>query len=214
MSLGILSHVDGSSKFSTAAASAICGVSGPIEPKARQEIPQHLALDVIVRPAAGPPTTREKLLEDKVRATITPVVETFLHPRQLCQITLQVLKSVGQHEHMELAVALNAAYLALLDAGVPLRAVLSAVSIAVSTEGELTQNPSPAELQDARSVFTAAFSVADGVNTLLLLDGNGTFEESTVSKVLELAEKECVRLAGELRHAVKEKLEKDFIWKK
>ncbi|AET37492.1 exosome non-catalytic core subunit RRP46 Ecym_1249 [Eremothecium cymbalariae DBVPG len=213
MSISVLEHVDGSSQYWTPTTSLICSVSGPIEPKARQEIPQHLAIEIIFRPASGPSTTREKLLEERIRAAVTPMVETFLHPRQLCQITFQALKSVGQYSHMELNSAINAAFLALIDAGIPLKSVFTSVTVSVDEDGRKFVNPDVNRLQTAKSVSTVAFKISTGNNTLLLLHSDGSFDESTLFGVLELAEQECVRLSKEFRKLIAEKLGKDFIWK-
>ncbi|AMD21944.1 HFR089Cp [Eremothecium sinecaudum] len=213
MSMSVLDHVDGSAQYDTSTVSVLCSVTGPIEPKARQEISQHISLEIIVRPVTGPPCNREKFLEDKIRSVIMPVVEAHLHPRQLCQITFQVLKSVGHHEHLELAASLNAAYLALIDAAIPLKASFSAVSIAVNAAGENFVNPDTTQLESATSVFTIAFQVESDSISLLLLDSSGSFTEKVMFHVLELAEQECVKQSKYFRGSIKTKIEKDFIWK-
>lgn len=211
--ISVLEHVDGSSKYDNSTVSIVCSVTGPIEPKPRQEIPQQMCLEIGLRPPSGPPTKREKVLEDKLRSVIQAVIESYVHPRQLCQIMFQVLQSIGHNEHMELNAAINSACLGLLNAGIPLKAVFSAVSIAIDSSAKKIVNPSMVELQNAVSIFTIAFKMECGGNSLLLMDSNGSFDEDTVFDVLEVAEKECVELCKKFRKRVEEKITEDFIWK-
>ena len=48
----LLENVDGSCELSTVNSKVIVSVTGPIEPKQRQEMPQQLALEVIIKPSA------------------------------------------------------------------------------------------------------------------------------------------------------------------
>lgn len=48
--VGVLDHVDGSSQFVSQDTKVVCSVTGPIEPKARQELPTQLALEITYVP--------------------------------------------------------------------------------------------------------------------------------------------------------------------
>lgn len=216
--LGLLTKVDGSAQFELQDTKVICSVTGPIEPKARQELPTRLALEVIVRPAKGVPNTREKLIEDKLRAVLTPLIVCEKYPRQLCQITCQILEA-GESETefsvKEISSCINAAYLALLDAQVAMHSFCSSVSLAILIDSnELVLNPSNEQLKVSRSTHSLALELIDGakkVQNVLLLDSNGDFSEADLFNVLQLGEQNCLELAQFLRKTVTEKITNEVI---
>lgn len=53
----ILENADGSAELTIGGTKVITSISGPIEPKQRQELPNQSSLEIIVRPATGLPTT-------------------------------------------------------------------------------------------------------------------------------------------------------------
>lgn len=210
---GVLNRVDGSSQFESQSTKVLCSVTGPIEPKARQELPTRLALEVIVRPARGVPATREKLLEDKLRAVFTPLIVCHKYPRQLCQITCQVLEAGEDEEEFsqrELSCCINAAFLALVDAGVALHSVSSSVCMAISKDShELIVDPSDDQLRVSQSVHTLVLELIEGskkVKNVLLLDSNGDFTEEQLFQVLESGEVSCLELAKVLRKVITDKI--------
>lgn len=215
---GLLTQVDGSSQFELQDTKVICSVAGPIEPKARQELPTRLALEVTVRPAKGVPNTREKLIEDKLRAVLTPLTVCYKYPRQLCQITCQILEA-GENElefsQRELSCCINAAFLALIDAGVALYSFSSSVCLAIMKDsGELVVDPTYDQLQISQSVHSLALELIDGsktVKNILLLDSTGKFTEDELYKVLQKGEQSCLELAQELRKVIAEKITSQII---
>ncbi|SCV04606.1 LANO_0G11232g1_1 [Lachancea nothofagi CBS 11611] len=217
---GVLELVDGSCKLQCGETTVMCSVTGPIEPKARQELPAQLALEIVVRPCRGVPSTREKLLEDQVRGVVTPVLARYLYPRQLAQLCFQILES-GEPEELysskELSACINAAFLALVDAGIGIQASFASVCLSILEDGQrLLVNPSQAELIESRSTHVLALQLAAGakkVENLLLLESYGDFDEQTLLQVLQTGEEACVKTALELRKVIEQKLQKDFVWR-
>lgn len=217
-STGVLTNVDGSSQFECQDTKVICAVTGPVEPKSRQELPTRLALEVIVRPAKGVPNTREKLLEDRLRAVLTPLIVCSKYPRQLCQITCQILEAgedEGEFSHKELSCCINAAFLALVDAQLALHSFSSSVALAILKDsGDLVLNPSSDQLRVSQSVHTLALELKDGsknVTNILLLDSNGDFTEDELLKVLQAGEQGCLELAQVLRSHLAEKIKEELV---
>ncbi|QLQ80222.1 hypothetical protein HG537_0D02230 [Torulaspora globosa] len=216
--LGLLTNVDGSSQFEWQDTKVLCSVTGPIEPKARQELPTRLALEVVVRPARGVPNTREKLIEDRLRGVLTPLIVCEKYPRQLCQITCQILEA-GENESefavKELSCCVNAAFLALLDAQVALHSFCASVSLAVLKEShELVVSPTDEQLRVSLSTHTLALELVAGaksVQSVLLLDSNGDFSEDDLFKVLQLGEQSCLELAQFLRKTIAEKIKNELV---
>jgi hypothetical protein len=92
-----------------------------------------------------------------IRQTVSGMVLSTLHPRTVITVVLQVVRDDGSL----LAAALNAATLALLDAGIPLRWMLSAVCIACPTDGTLRMDPDGEEEKAAANALTLAFGGTD-----------------------------------------------------
>jgi hypothetical protein len=92
-----------------------------------------------------------------IRQTVTGMVLSTLHPRTVITVVVQVVRDDGSL----LAAALNAATLALLDAGIPLRWMLSAVCIACPTDGTLRLDPDLEEEKAAANALTLAFGGTD-----------------------------------------------------
>ncbi|QLG71557.1 hypothetical protein HG535_0B06010 [Zygotorulaspora mrakii] len=215
---GILNQVDGSSQFESKNTKVICSVTGPIEPKARQELPTRLALEVIVRPARGIPNTREKLIEDKLRAVLTPLIVSYKYPRQLCQITCQILEAGESEEEFsqrELSCCINAAFLALIDAGIALHSMVSSVCLCIAKDtDELVIDPGDDDLRVSRSVHTLALELVKGgsvIQNVLLLDSVGDFTEEQLFEILQNGEQSCVELTKELRRIISDKISEDIV---
>ena len=113
----VLSNADGSAELTLNRTKCLVSVSGPIEPKVRQELPTQASLEIIVRPAHGLSTTREKLLEDKLRSLLQSLIIRYKYPRQLIQIVVQFLVVDEEPEYTcnELNAAINGCYFALID---------------------------------------------------------------------------------------------------
>ncbi|GAV48231.1 hypothetical protein ZYGR_0I05280 [Zygosaccharomyces rouxii] len=215
-STGILNHVDGSSEFESHSTKVVCSVTGPIEPKARQELPTQLALEIIVRPAKGVPNTREKLIEDKLRGVLTPLIARYLYPRRLCQITFQVMEG-GEPElefsQRELSCCINAAVLALVDSGIGLLAMASSVPLAI-IKGQLVVDPNAQQLQESQSVHTLALEITESgknVQNILLLDSTGAFTQNELFQILSQGEERCLTLVQELRKVLGDRINSEII---
>ncbi|EDO15664.1 hypothetical protein Kpol_473p23 [Vanderwaltozyma polyspora DSM 70294] len=216
--IGLLTEVDGSSQVECEDTKVICAVTGPIEPKARQELPTQLALEIIVRPAKGVPSTREKLMEDRLRSVITPIVSLYQYPRKLCQITCQILES-GESEYefsqKELSCCINATLLALIDSGLALNSIASSVSMAIlKGSDDVIINPTNSQLLQSQSVHVLALQLIEGsrkVKNVLFLDSSGDFTEQQLFNVLEIGEKSCLELGLTLRSIIESKVKSSFI---
>lgn len=88
----------------------------------------------------------------------------------------------------------QAAILALLSAGVPMRATATATAIAIMRQdggGKRTiVDPSPREIETAQSVHVLGFTSHDG---LLLAESEGDFTVSEWDEVYEIAREICCR---------------------
>lgn len=200
---GVLDQVDGSCKIQCGETSVLCSVTGPIEPKARQELPSQLALEIVVRPCKGVPNTREKLLEDQIRGVLTPILARYLYPRQLCQICFQILESGEPDESYsvkELNSCINAAYLALIDSGIGLQSSFASVCLSVNgPNNEICINPASDQLIRSTSSHLLALEMGPGskkTQKVLLIESHGAFTEQQLLDVLSKGEEASLPTGG------------------
>ncbi|OBT74949.1 hypothetical protein VF21_06087 [Pseudogymnoascus sp. 05NY08] len=235
----ILSHLhstDGSATFSQNGYTIIGAVNGPIEVQRRDELPEEAAIDVIVRPAAGVGSTRERHLESIIERTLRQIVLISNFPRTLIQVTLQVTstppdetatsKSIQTSSTLPILPALlQTAILALLSAAIPLSTSLTATFLAISEKGKILQNPSLLETQTAQSIHALAFtSNAEP----LVIESQGSFTPAQWDEVCIQAEKICCgsadpdamvdeveegRMMQFVQTVVEEKVDRDMAWR-
>lgn len=121
----------------------MCSVSGPVEVQIRDEKLDEATVEVVVRPAKGVPTTKEKLMESVLRTAFEPVILGGMMPRTLVQIVVQIIKDDG----CILAAAVNAITVALLDAGIPMKHMAAAITVMIDQHNELVLDPTTVELE-------------------------------------------------------------------
>lgn len=211
---GLLDRVDGSAELLVGPIKVVSSVTGPIEPKPRQELPNLASLEIVVRPAVGVSTTREKLLEDKLRLVLQSVIVRFKYPRQLVQIVVQFLATDSAKDYTanELSAALNCCYFALVDANIALENSFASVALAVGAQTVV--GPSSAQLAASESHHVVCFDIKEArAGKLLLLESAGKFTEEQLFEVVETGSRECQQLHGLQRSFIAAKVNDDFVWK-
>lgn len=229
--LSELTEVDGSARLTVGNTIVLVSVAGPLEAKPRQELPTQASLEIVVRPSRGLSSTREKVLEDLLRSVLQLVIIRHQYPRQLIQIVVQFLTtdldregaivisgdtaaSGGAFTSNELSAALNACYLALIDANVALYNSFAAVSVAIDQDGKCIETPSLKQLQNSSSHHVVCFDIRDQKShKILLVESNGTFSEEELIQVIELAATATQKIHTSCqRPLVEDKVKLDFIW--
>ncbi len=150
-----LHRADGSARFSHDKTAVLAAVYGPCEVKRSRERIDSAALDVIVRPAAGLPGAAEREMEQLLSATLQHAILISAHPRTAISIVIQVCRDDGSL----LSAVINAACVALVQAGVPLCGMLAGCCIAVLPSGEALLDPTAEEQREADSVSTYAYLI-------------------------------------------------------
>lgn len=208
---GYLQNVDGSCLYSLNSTKVISSVTGPIEPKPRQELPTQLSIEINLRPAVGVPTTREITVQDKIRMVIAPIIASYKFPRQLCQITLQLLQSGETESHfnqLELAACINSTVFALVDSGLPLKNLAIATTIVIDSNNNIIhENITDEILKNKNSAHVVVYKFENNEpSDLLLMDSHGDFDEDDVLKVLEAAKSNVRQLNKSFRDYIQSKL--------
>lgn len=214
VSTGLLPNSDGSAQIVVGGTKVVCLVVGPIEPKPRQAMPNVASLEVVVRPLAGLSSTREKLLEDKLRGVLQRVIVRYQFPRQLIQIVVQFLTADEPEEYTgnELSAAINVCYYALIDANIPLYTSFASLSTALA-DSQTVENPDKKTLQKSTSHHVFCFSFSDNeTNELLLVDSFGDFSESELFELISSLADRCKQLHVQQRKVLEAKLSQDYIW--
>jgi ribonuclease PH len=92
-SLHPLNHADGSAAYNSPNGySILAAVNGPVEVQRRDELPDEAHIEVNVRPHDGVGQVKERHLELLIANTLHDVIYTEMFPRQMVQLTLQILK--------------------------------------------------------------------------------------------------------------------------
>nr|XP_034342787.1 exosome complex component RRP46 isoform X1 [Arvicanthis niloticus] len=181
----LLSRPDGSASFLQGDTSVLAGVYGPAEVKVSKEIFNKATLEVILRPKIGLPGVAEKSRERLIRNTCEAVVLGALHPRTSITVVLQVVSDAGSDTQL-LACCLNAACMALVDAGVPMRALFCGVTCALDSDGNLMLDPTTKQEKEARAVLT--FALDSSEQKLLMSTTKGLYSDAELQQCLAAAQ--------------------------
>lgn len=193
-----LARADGSATFTDRLFSILGSANGPVEVQRRDELPDEAAIEVNIRPLSGVGGPRERWLEGVLHAVLRSVLLVHLHPRTLIQVTLQIAKqpeaafSKGKTDVALLPSLLNAAFFALLDAGLPLATTGTAVLLAVGGK-KCVCDPTESDLAHCRSVHAMAYDLQ---GALLLDESVGSFGLDTWEEVAALAKETCMDAMG------------------
>lgn len=211
-----LPNSDGSCELTRGKTKVVVAVTGPIEPKPRQAMANVALLEVVVRPIAGVSTTRERLLEDKIRGLLQRVIVRHQFPRQLIQVVVQFLTGDGaetpEYTANDIAGALLASFYALIDANIPLYTSFVALLVAV-VDGAFVHNPSPGQLQKLTSHHALCFSISAGAaDELVFLDSAGDFSELELFDVIAAEAERAAGVHAVQRQVIEAKLKRDYQW--
>ncbi|XP_076430445.1 exosome complex component RRP46 isoform X1 [Peromyscus maniculatus bairdii] len=200
----LLSRPDGSASFLQGDTSVLAGVYGPAEVKVSKEIFNKATLEVILRPKIGLPGVAEKSREQLIRNTCEAVVLGALHPRTSITVVLQVASAgkgtcgcvllasptedtlLNHSDAQLLACCLNAACMALVDAGVPMRALFCGVSCALDSDGNLVLDPTTKQEKEARAILTFALDSVE--QKLLMSTTKGLYSDAELQQCLAAAQ--------------------------
>ncbi|KAK6530123.1 exosome non-catalytic core subunit rrp46 [Orbilia ellipsospora] len=129
-----LPQTDGSCQYTcpTSRTTILTSVNGPLEVRAKDELPNDATIEVIVKPGIGVGGVRETRLSTLLQTTLKSLILTTHHPRTLIQIVAQIVQS-EDHTSIPLLLSplLNSTILSLLIAGIPLRTTGWSIHLAV-----------------------------------------------------------------------------------
>jgi exosome complex component RRP41 len=203
----VLKRADGSCYFEIGNNKALAAVYGP-----REMHPRHLqdAKTAVVTyrynmapfsvdDRKRPGTDRRSVEISKVsREAIDPVILKEYYPKTAIDIYVELLQSDAGTR----TAGINAASIALADAGIPMRDLVSSVAVG-KIEGEVVLDLNAAEDNHGEADMPVAMVARTGIITMLQMDGRFTKDE--FERGLKLAINACREIYGLQRTALIEK---------
>ncbi len=202
--IGILKNADGSAYVEWGRTKVLVGVFGP-----RESHPKHLAIPdrclIRARYHMAPfsveerkspaPSRREIELSKVMREALEPAIFVELFPRTTIDVFAEVLQADGSTR----CAAISAAALALADAGIPMRDLVSSVAVA-KVDGNIVLDVMDVEDKLGDSDMPLAMMPSKNLVTLIQMDGLLSHEDFI--KSLELAKKGCMEVYAKQKEAL------------
>ncbi|XP_050698858.1 exosome complex component RRP46-like [Eriocheir sinensis] len=172
--LSFLSRSDGSALYSIGLTVALASVNGPGDVKVSNRLYNRAHLEVCYSPTTGHSMIRERALESLIMHTVEQAILVHLHPRTAINVTIQEMQSDGS----ALSTSINAACMALLDAGIQMKATFAAVTCCITPYGTILIDPTEAEIQESVAEATFVFD-GSGEGSVLTAhqDGQLSYED-------------------------------------
>ncbi|OIO21629.1 exosome complex exonuclease Rrp41 [Candidatus Micrarchaeota archaeon CG11_big_fil_rev_8_21_14_0_20_47_5] len=195
----VLNDANGSAYVHWGKNRVLAGVYGP-----RECIPKHnsspYAAQIKCRYNMAPfcsleehgrsgPSRRSVELSKVIRETFENVIIAGAYPKTQIDIYIEILQSDGGTR----CAAITAAAVALADAGIPLKDMVSAVAVG-KVEGKISLDLSKEEDNFGQSDMPIAFASRNGDVLLLQMDGQLTKEE--IAQGLQMARNACVKISA------------------
>ena len=161
-SQGVLTRADGSARVKLCNTDVIVAVYGPLDCPVHKQNAEAVHIHVAYRRGEGSiySSAQDSALANEATATrdlrtlVKKVVLATLHPRKAVVVAVQVLADDGG----VMSAVVNAAVMALIDAGVSMRLVPTAATVSI-LNGIVFVDPSRVEEGESTAVITAVFDV-------------------------------------------------------
>ncbi|XP_016364214.1 exosome complex component RRP46-like [Sinocyclocheilus rhinocerous] len=145
---------------------------------------------------------RERAREQCVRETCEAALLLTLHPRSSVTVILQVIHDDGSL----LSCCLNAACMALMDAGLPMSHLFCSVTCAISKEGQIITDPTALQEKESRALLT--FAIDSVERNVLMSSTTGSFSVQELQQCIAISQKASEQIFQFYRHSVKRRYSK------
>lgn len=207
ITLGYLSHADGSVLYEQGKCKILAAVFGPSEVHPKHiELPDRAILRVRYHMApfsteerkSPAPSRREIELSMVIRNSLEPIVMTELFPRTVIDIFIEVLQADGGTR----VAGITAATLALADAGIPMRGLVAGCA-AGKVGGRVVVDLNDIEDKEGEADMPVAYIPTLNKISLLQMDGIMTIGE--FKQALSMAINNSMRIYQMQVNALKSK---------
>lgn len=207
--VGIIPRADGSAMFRTGKTIAIAAVYGPrkVIPAFLQDpkggrlkcVYDLLSFSVTERKRPGP--SRRSTEISKVTAdSLAPVLDLT----KFSYLGVDVYVYITQADAGTRAAGINAAAMALADAGMPMTDLITSIAVGkVSDKIVVDLDKDEEDHEDGATDLPMAMSTRTGEITLLQMDGNMTQKE--IKEAIEMGKKACIEIKKVQAEALKAK---------
>ena len=205
--VGILANADGSAYIQQGKNKILAAVYGPREahPKhlalpdrARLRCRYHMAPFSVQERKSPAPSRREKELSKVIRECLEPSIFLEYYPRTSIDIFMEVLQADGGTRCASITVA----SLALADAGIPMRGLVTACAAGKIDDTIVLDLMDTEDKKGGADVPVALMSNSNAI-TLLQMDGILSYKE--FEKTVNLALKGCMKIYALQKEALKAK---------
>ncbi|MBO8181200.1 MAG: exosome complex exonuclease Rrp41 [Archaeoglobus sp.] len=209
---GVLKRADGSCYLEMGRNKVVAAVYGPreVHPRHLQEPSKAVIryrynmapFSVEERKRPGP--DRRSVEISKVsREAYEPVIMKELFPRSGIDIFVEVLQADAGTR----TACLNAATVALVDAGIPMRGLITSVAVA-KVDGVLVLDPMKEEDNYGEADVPFAFVIRNGkIESIALVQMDGKMTVEEMKKALEMAKEGAMKIYNLQREAIMKKYE-------
>ncbi|MEB3825364.1 MAG: exosome complex exonuclease Rrp41 [Desulfurococcales archaeon] len=203
MEVGVLENADGSALVEFGKTRVLAAVYGPKEPiqkymvlpdRAVLRVRYHMAPFSTGERKSPAPSRREIELSKVIREALEPVVMTELYPRTMIDLFIEVLQADGGTR----TTGVTAASLALADAGIAMKDLVSGVAIG-KIEGKLVVDIDEAE--DMYGEADMPVAMATRLGKIVLLQLNGVLSPEEFRTALQMA-RESLEMISEMQRKV------------
>ncbi len=215
--VGVIPDADGSAYVEWGGNKIICGVHGPRECIPRHEASPFRAL-VKCRYSMSPfasleehgrsgPSRRSIELSKVIREVFESIIIADEFPNTQIDIYVDVLQAEGGTR----TASITAAAVALANAGIPMRDLVTAVSVG-KADGELLVDLGKMEDNFGQSDMPIAFSARD--KKILLLQMDGLLSKEEIKRILHMAQEATAKICEIQKSAIRkfyEEGESEFI---
>ncbi|KAJ8256630.1 hypothetical protein COCON_G00187820 [Conger conger] len=198
----LLSRPDGSASFVQGDTSVLAGVYGPAEVKVSKEIYDRATLEVVIQPKVGLAGVKERAREQCVRETCEAALLSTLHPRSSLSLVLQVVHDDGSL----LSCSLNAACMALMDAGLPMGCLFCGVTCAIDPDGLIITDPTAQQEKNSRAVMT--FAIDSAQRRVMMSSTKGSFSVNELQQCIAVSQRASEKIFQFYRDSVRRRYSK------
>jgi len=205
--IGVLPNADGSAYIEVGRNKILCGVFGPREmhPK-HQAKPNEAVLrcryhmaPFSVDPRRSPaPSRRDQEISMVMRSALEPAVFLERYPRASIDVYVEVIEADGGTR----CASINAAAVALVDAGIPMKDLVAACAVG-KIEDKLIVDLG--EYEDKKGQSDMPIAYMPKLNKVTLLQMDGIMSTDEVEKALNLGIEGCKKVYEVQREALKKK---------
>jgi exosome complex component RRP41 len=205
--VGVLRNADGSALFKFGNTFAIAGVYGPRKVHPRHEEEAERAV-LRTRYSMAPFATTERSRpgpsrrSQEISFVTRQALESIIFLNEFPKTAIDVYVEVLQADASTRCAAINAASLALADAGIPMRDLIASCSAGI-VSGEIMLDIEGKEDTEGEVDLPVAYYPGKKEITLLQMDGIATPEQ--VKQIIKLAIKGCEQVYEEQKNALKSK---------